>query len=225
MKPPAHISVAGLHESGVVCPHCNREIVRGEKTVQCSYCGDVQHWLCWESGRGCGSYDCSSGNIPNDDVFAESVIKITTDDVRNAVPMSPGISGTYRGPALSIPIGPTAGSDRWNRLAIVSFVVALLGIPLFGIVTGLIAVVLGGLALVGKHSFKRRGAGLAAGGILLGIADFVGWAIVLFQVGGVPGMGIALDMDEFEPDPVALESLPDHLNRAMMANVLIQVIG
>tara|TARA_R110002072_G_scaffold13481_1_gene56734 strand:+ start:198385 stop:199686 length:1302 start_codon:yes stop_codon:yes gene_type:complete len=224
MKPPAHISVAGLHESGVVCPHCNREIVRGEKTVQCSDCGDVQHWSCWNSGNGCGSYDCSTGYAGHScDENAEAVLRITSDEVRNAVPLASGISGSYRGPAISIPVGPGVESDRWNRLAIVSFVVAILGIPLFGIVTGLVAVVLGGLALVGKHSLKRRGAGLAAGGILLGIADFAGWSIVLFQMGGAPGVGLALDIDEFEPDPVALEALPDHLNRAMMANVLIQV--
>lgn len=225
MKPPAHILVAGLHESGVVCPHCSREIVRGEKTVQCSDCGDVQHWSCWNSGNGCGSYDCSSGYAGDsyDDQNAEPVLKITSDEVQNAVPLAPGISGAYRGPAVSIPVGPGVESDRWNRLAIVSFIVALLGIPLFGIVTGLVAVVLGGLALAGKHSLKRRGAGLAAGGVLLGIADFVGWTIVLFQMGGVPGMGLALDINDFEPDPIALEALPDHLNRAMMANVLIQV--
>lgn len=223
MIPPAQIRIAGLDEFGVVCAHCNREIEHGEQTVQCPDCGDVQHWPCWDSGRGCGSYDCTAGYGARELATPETVLRITSDEVRNAVPMAPGISGQYRGPAISIPVGPQAGSDRWNRLAILSFIVAILGIPLFGIVTGLIAVVLGGLALVGKHSFKRRGAGLAAGGILLGIADFVGWAIVLFQVGGVPGVGLAMNIDEFEPDPVALESLPDHLNRAMMANVLIQV--
>ncbi|NQV28509.1 MAG: trypsin-like peptidase domain-containing protein [Rhodopirellula sp.] len=107
-------------------------------------------------------------------------------------------------------------------MAVASFVLALLGIPLFGIVTGLLAVVVGGLALAGKHSLKRRGAGLAAGGILLGIADFAGWAIVLFQIGGVPGLELAMNVNEFEPDQFALDSLPEHLNRAMMANVLIQ---
>ena len=223
MKPPAHINVAGLHESGVVCPHCNDEIVRGEQSAQCADCGEVQHWSCWDVGRGCGSYDCRVETWYGDDDGPEATLKITSEDVRNAVPMAPGISGAYRGPAISIPVGQPLGSDRWNRLAVLSFIVAILGIPLFGIVTGLVAVVLGGLALVGKHSLKRRGAGLAASGILLGIADFVGWSIVLFQLGGVPGVGLAVNVDEFEPDPVALEALPEHLNRAMMANVLIQV--
>jgi S1-C subfamily serine protease len=225
MESPVHITVAGLHESGVVCPHCRREIAHGEKTVQCSDCGDVQHWSCWSSDNGCGSYDCCTGGAGQSSYAqnAGQVLKITPDDVQNAVPMSLGIPGAYRGPAISIPVDSGSESDRWNRLAIVSFVVALLGIPLFGIVTGLVAVTVGGLALAGRNSMKRRGVGLAAAGILLGIADFVGWAIVLFQMGGLPGVGLAMNIDEFEPDPVALEALPDHLNRAMMANVLIQV--
>mgnify|MGYP002629306263 FL=1 len=223
MTPPAHIRIAGLDEVGVVCAHCNREIELRQQTVQCADCGDVQHWSCWNLRGGCGSYDCKADFRAIDAVGHDPLLKITSDDVRNAVPLAPAISSAHRGPAISIPVGPEAGSDRWNRLAVLSLIVAVLGIPLFGIVTGLIAVVIGGCALAGKHSLKRRGAGLAGAGILLGIADFVGWAIVLSQVGGGPGMGLAVNIDEFEPDPVALEALPDHLNRAMMANVLIQV--
>lgn len=225
MKPPAHISVAGLNESGVVCPHCHREIDRGEKTVQCADCGDVQHWSCWNAGHGCGSYDCSDGDATSsrNNTDEEDVLRITSDELKSTTPMVSGASGSFRGPPVSIPMEPSADSTRWNRLAVLSFVIAIIGIPLYGIVTGLVAVFVGALSLAGRHSLKRRGAGLAAGAILLGIADFVGWAIILFQVGGVPGAPLAINIDEFEPDPDALESLPDHLNRAMMANVLIQV--
>lgn len=225
MKPPAHISIAGLHESGVVCPHCSREIVSGEQTVQCADCGDVQHWSCWNSGNGCGSYDCSDGFAATSEKseVGDSVLKITSDELRNASPMPSRMPTAHAGPAISIPVGPSVESGRWNRLAVLALIIAFIGIPVYGIVTGLIAVFIGALSLAGKHSLKRRGAALAVGAILLGIADFIGWAVVLFQVGGVPGAPLAIDIDEFEPDPVALESLPDHLNRAMMANVLIQV--
>ena len=36
------------------------------------------------------------------------------------------------------------------------------------------------------------------------------------------GGGVAIDLDNFEPDPQAMEQLPPHINRAMKANVVIQ---
>lgn len=202
--------------------HCRQEIEHGEKTIQCPDCGDVQHWHCWKAQDGCGSYECTSAQTTDYAETTGPTLKISSADLADAVPLeSSSIPQSYSGPTISIPVGPTLQDERWNRMAIVAFVVALLGIPLFGIVTGLIAVVLGAIALAGKYSFRRRGAGLAFGAILLGVGDFVGWAIVLFQIGGVPDL--AVRMEDFEPDPIALESLPAHINRAMKANVLIQV--
>ena len=44
-------------------------------------------------------------------------------------------------------------------------------------VTGLIAILLGSLALGGIHHTRQRGTGLAVTGILLGLADTVGWIV------------------------------------------------
>lgn len=105
-------------------------------------------------------------------------------------------------------------------MAVAAFAIALLGIPLFGLVTGLIAVVVGGLALIGKQSFRRRGLALAVVGIVLGIFDFVGWAVFLrYNADQIP---VAVALDEFEPDPDSLKDLPDPIKRAMKANVLVQ---
>ena len=62
-----------------------------------------------------------------------------------------------------------------NGLAIASFVCALAGIPLFGIITGLVAVVLAVIALGAIRTTSQRGLGLALSGLLLGLADVVGW--------------------------------------------------
>jgi len=124
------------------------------------------------------------------------------------------------GPAVAINVGPDPEASRWNRLAVASLIIAALGIPLYGIVTGLVAVAVGALSLVGRNAFRRRGLSLAAAGIVLGIADFVGWSVYLASSGNPAQVVIALE--DLEPDPTALEGLPAAINRAMKANVLIQ---
>lgn len=114
------------------------------------------------------------------------------------------------------------GPVRWSRLAIAALVVAILGIPLFGLVTGLVAIVLGCIALAG-HSRRWKGAGLAVAGILLGVVDMAGWMIGLAIVFDSPVLTTV--SDQFEPDPVALQQLSASIGRAMKANVLIQTAG
>jgi len=108
-------------------------------------------------------------------------------------------------------------------LAIAALTVGILGIPLFGIVTGLIAIVLGCLALSG-HSRQWKGAAMAVAGIVLGIIDIAGWTVGLLIVLDAPALHVAI-IDEFEPDPKSLNELPVAINRAMKSNVLIQTAG
>ena len=114
----------------------------------------------------------------------------------------------------------STGPKKWNRLAIASLSLAILGIPLFGIVTGLVAVVLGCLALSG-HTSRWKGASMAVAGIFLGITDVAGWTIGLLMVVDNPGFHVTV-VDQFDPDPKALNELPAAINRAMKSNVLIQ---
>ncbi len=69
---------------------------------------------------------------------------------------------------------------RLHPLAKGAFVVSLLGIPLIGLVTGPIAVMLAAIALsqlASNSHFRGRGTAMAA--ILIGIADIVLWVAVL----------------------------------------------
>ena len=95
------------------------------------------------------------------------------------------------------------------------------GILLFGIVTGLVAVVLALFAMGGIRSHTRRGVWLAASGFLLGIVDVVVWAVLLVMV---VGSGLTTDLLESElpPDLATIQELPPPLQRAMRANVLIE---
>lgn len=155
-----------------------------------------------------------------------SVLRISDEELARAEPL-PRSRSAQPGWTSAPPIafdgdGPSNGPRRWSRLAISALVVAVLGIPLFGLVTGLVAIVLGCIALAG-HSRRWKGAGLAVAGILLGVIDMAGWTIGLSMILDAPV--VTIGTDQFEPDPVALEQLPAPISRAMKSNVLIQTPG
>jgi S1-C subfamily serine protease len=61
---------------------------------------------------------------------------------------------------------------------------------------------------------------LAIAGVILGLADVVGWIFFLWYALSRPGPG--LQIAHFQPDLAALKNLDPKLDRAMRANVLIQ---
>jgi S1-C subfamily serine protease len=161
-------------------------------------------------------------------------LKITDDDLDRAV-------------VGHLPVSKPATSDRpiasarpsvegWNGVAVWSAVVALLavllalilavlgaeesGLALFGLVVGLGAIGLGCAALARPTRSRRRGTGLAVGGIIAGIAAVVG-CLFLFA-DGVARPGANFAEVTFEPDPETLEKLSPPLQRAMKANVLVE---
>ncbi len=110
---------------------------------------------------------------------------------------------------------------RRSRLAIAAVIVGVAGIPLFGVVTGLIAILLGSLALGGIHHTRERGTGLAVTGILLGLADTTGWIVFLSIYFGAGGH-LTISLDEFEPDADALNHMAPAVARSARANALVE---
>ncbi len=210
--------IAAEREAGAVCPHCSSEIVLGERAANCPRCGTTQHWNCWSRYDGCGSYDCRPARVgaTND----ADVLLITNVDLSEVVPLA--APNAWR--EVSAESLRQNSKKRWSKLAVASLVIGILAIPLFGLVTGLIAVVVGCIALACIRS-DQRGVGLAVGGIALGIASFIGWMVAMFALWDVaPGLGGGgVSLEEFEPDPSALLELPEHIGRSMKSNVLIQV--
>lgn len=150
---------------------------------------------------------------------------ITETDLHTAVPLPqmPSPSAVFLDPS-SASFGQDAagrpGAPRTNRLAIASLVLAVAGIPLFGLLTGLVAIVLGSLALGAIRTTRQRGTGLAVVGVILGMGDMIGWMIFLAVTLSQPHR--ALDIDNFEPDVAAFENLVPHIRRAMKANAWIE---
>lgn len=206
---PPRIVLAGDREAGAMCVSCQREIVLGDATAQCARCGAMHHLDCWQQGDRCQSYDCRGEQEP---VAPGPAMKITVDELAAATPLPPSVRN-------SDATDRTPSKPTWNRAALWAMGVALASIPLFGLVTGLIAIVVGCVALAG-HRSSQRGLVLAAGAIVLGVASMIGWAFGLSMYLGGGMKSVALDA--LTIDPESLKELPEHIGRAMRSNVLIQ---
>jgi S1-C subfamily serine protease len=189
---------------------------QGEELVVCQACGSVHHACCWETGGGCGSYTCIPARR-DPSASATAVWRITAQEIEQAAPLV-----VVRPPAASIP-APAPPLPRTNRLALASFLCALAGIPLFGVLTGLVAILLGSLSIGALRGTPRKGTWLAVAGIVLGLADVVGWLLFLGMFLWRSDSAVRLEFDR--PDLTALENLPGPINRAMRANVLIEIRG
>jgi S1-C subfamily serine protease len=217
---PCTNRTAGDREAGARCPHCAAAVALGEAIVACLRCGAVHHVVCWHSHDGCGSFDCA----PARRILSENrqpELRITVDEVARVQPSPrPVVVPASYFPGNSIGHDPLQ-ARRWSRLAIAAVIVAVAAIPLFGVVTGLIAILLGSLALGGIHHTRQRGTGLAVTGILLGLAAAVGWIVFLACSFGSGGH-VAISLDEFEPDADALNHMAPTIAQSVRANALVE---
>ena len=148
----------------------------------CQACGTVHHRTCWRVHERCGAYSCAPARRSSPEPrHSEPVLTITHAELDRAVPLAPAArpmpGATRIGSAHSPPRPPVAAGV--NGLAIASFICALAGIPLFGIITGFVAVVLAVIALGAIRATSQRGLGLAIAGLLLGMVDVVGWIALI----------------------------------------------
>ena len=217
---------AGLRESGVPCPHCSREIQLREMVAVCTKCGTVNHEGCW-TVSGCGAYGCAPANREGA-LRTSDVMRISFDELAQIAP-----APTVRPIIINSPIAVTDESPRERRgptgrskLAISACVVGILSIPLFGIVTGPIAMILGLAALLSLKP-RQTGVPFAASAIVLGLVSFIGWAaagIHYFGLASDLGGGHAnVSLEEIDVDPEDLAGVSPAIERAMRSNVLIQV--
>lgn len=206
---------AGDRETGVACPHCRIDIASGDSVARCGSCGAVQHRACWDT-HGCGSYNCAPARRDLN-ASASDAWHISADDLNNAPPMPTQFSGA-RIPVIPIQAPQASRRSGW---AVAAFVCALAGIPLFGLLTGPAAVILACVAIGQIQQTQRKGLVLACIGLLLGIADAVGWLFLLIHLMAAPSPTITPSPRDYEVNTQRLNSLPTEIGRAMRANVLI----
>ena len=103
-------------------------------------------------------------------------MRITAGDLA-AAPLLPQRTIAFAATVGGYP--PADSPRRTNGWAIASLVTALLGIPMFGIITGIVATVLGSIAIGGIQQTRQKGTWLALVGIFLGLLDVVGWIVFL----------------------------------------------
>ncbi len=183
----------------------------------CQTCGTVHHRACWRKHERCGAYSCIPGRRTLDLVAEEPVLRISSEELAQAVP-APAVRPA---PAVA-PVRParTERDTRMNRMAIVSLALGVAGIPFC--ITGLLAVLFGGISLAGIRGTAQRGAGLAITGILLGLVGSVGWLIVLVWAASTFTVLEPIEYQEFQPDIESVKDLDPQIRRAMLANVLIE---
>lgn len=217
MEPILH--TAGNREAGALCPHCGNEVVSGEPVAKCRACGMVHHQTCWE-GKGCGAYSCAPARRQYDG--ATPLWQISPDELQRIVPIPsnprPIAGGGYRPPLL--PQKP-----RVSRMAVASLCCAVAGIAMFGLITGLVAVVLAILALGEISRTRRTGKWMAYSGMFVGLGAAGLWVFFLMHIldfGGVHHSGGPRATD-FKLDPAHLDAMPATISRAMRANVLLTV--
>ena len=227
-------SEAGSREAGTTCPHCAAVIRLGEPVTVCRACGTAHHELCWRSSAGCGSYECAPARR---DLNGSAALRISADELSRTAPLPPP-ARTYVPGSQRVPAPPSSG--RRSRLAVAALVLALLNgsllglfallfrqagqmallvMMLVGLLSGLVAIILGGSAIGSIHHHRHKGTGQALGGILLGLGSMVAWMLLTgWVLGGEP----ASQLLNFHTDPSALEGLDPPIERAMRANVLIE---
>jgi hypothetical protein len=119
----------------------------------------------------------------------------------------------------------SAKAIRLHPLAVTAFILSLVGIPVVGLVTGAVAMILAGIAL-GQLAENPllRGRGLAVAALAIGLGDIVLWVVMLGFV--VPRInqptGRAIEQS-IVPSSANVEMAPGHIRRALEANVFLMV--
>ena len=208
---------AAEREAGVLCPHCGIEVVRGDAVAKCSDCGTVHHESCWDGRGGCGSYACAPARRDAGGLTS-STWRITAEELQRVQPMQ-AARVAIGGRTLSIPVTPRS---RRSKLALAALLCAIAGIPFFGLITGVVAIVIGALALGEISRDRKTGTWMAMTGLFLGLFDAVAWVVLLaYMFSG--GLGHSSPrVADFRVDQHELDKLPATISRAMRANVLVR---
>jgi hypothetical protein len=67
-------------------------------------------------------------------------------------------------------------------MAVASLVVGLIGLLIFGVVMGILAIIFGAVGIGKANKLGGKGKGMAIAGLILGIVDILAWIVILAAV-------------------------------------------
>jgi hypothetical protein len=155
------------------CPYCRTKMTTHDRVRKCPTCETPHHEDCWAENKGCTVFGCSMAP-PEEE-------KVSVDV--NPGPIGPGTSSAARMVAEERATTlPYPHSQRTNAPgALTSVILGALGFFICG-------PIFGGLAISNANKAKKAieespdlygGGSLATTGMVMGIVDLVGWAIVM----------------------------------------------
>jgi len=212
---------------GKLCPACQQKINAGDEVALCGSCGSPHHKKCWQDVGGCSSYFCKRAvNISPEDRAPDIVI--SEEEILAAYPLE------HKPINTAIPVRGEASFQtgqqpaKYSKRAISALILAILGIPLVGCLTGIVAILLGSSAISAISSHRNlKGRGIAIAGLGLGVADIIIWMVLLVTLFlshkspvDIIYRGQAMPPISF-PSEELLENTPQPIRKAFKANVFV----
>jgi hypothetical protein len=182
---------ANLKLEGKPCGWCQVPLKIGEDTSVCTACEKEHHGRCWDSKAGCSTAGCANAPLKQLDVPAASVGGVAAaaalapglmhcPSCRTPIPVGAMLCPVCR--AITSPDGIYHGPKINAPGAVQSLVYGIIGFFICGIILGPIAISKSNSAKQAIASDPTlTGSGLATAGMIMGILDIVGWAIIMMM--------------------------------------------
>jgi hypothetical protein len=185
---------------GLACERCNRPLTGADEWIRLDG-GVVWCAACWSTRFSAPAPPqtppSSLADLPAGPLIAPAggagaaraaqdaaiLLELGARDI--APPLPPAAPGPRAAPLPPGAVPQEGQGAKTSGLAIASFVIAMLGIVCAGMVLGVAAITLGGLALRAiSRQADLKGRGLAMAGLLTGIVEVVAWTLLLALVLG-----------------------------------------
>ena len=183
---------ANLKIANKPCGWCNAPLQVGEDSAVCTACEKEHHDRCWEGKAGCSSAGCVNAPLkrldaplPGAHPGVPAMQALPPGLMRcprcgNTLAVGVQICGICR--AITTPDGLYNGPKVRAPGAVASLVCGIIGLFLFGVILGIIAI---SMSMKAKRAIAADpmygGGGLATAGLVLGIIDLIGFVVVLMM--------------------------------------------